>query len=300
MKMLITGCNGLLGQKLVYKLKVDKEVSLCASSLGENRLFDQSDYQYRSLDVTQKIEVDTIIAELKPDCVIHTASMTNVDACEDDKEGCTRLNVNAVQYLAEACEKHNVHLVHLSTDFVFDGKSGPYREEDKPNPLNFYGKSKLEAEKILYQGSAKSAIVRTILVYGVAEKMDRSNIVLWAKQALENHKKIHVVSDQFRSPTLVEDLADGCIFAAKKQIKGIYHVSGKNFLSVLEIVQNIADFWKRDKNLITPIDSITLSQKAKRPLKTGFILDKAIRDLDYRPHSFRQGLAIVDKQLQKN
>jgi len=127
--------------------------------------------------------------------------------------------------------------------------------------------------------------------------MSRSNIVLWAKGALESGKEINVVDDQFRTPTLAEDLADGCILAAKKEAEGIYHISGKDFMSIVEIVQRIAKFWNLDESLINPISSTTLNQAAKRPATTGFILDKARTDLNYEPHTFEEGLAEVDKLL---
>lgn len=297
MKILITGSNGLLGQKLVHKLSKDPEVELIATARGENRLSNKEGYTYKSLDITDEKAVAETISKFKPDSLIHTAAMTNVDACEADKEGCDKLNVDAVKYIADACKANNVHLVHLSTDFIFDGEDGPYDEEAEPNPVSYYGESKLKAEEIVLKNGLDAAILRTVLVYGIAEDMSRSNIALWAKGALQKGQKINVVDDQFRSPTLAEDLADGCILAAKQKAKGIYNISGKDQLSVLEIVQQVADYWKLDKSLITPVSSKTLSQPAKRPPKTGFILDKAIRELGYNPHSFMEGLAVLDEQM---
>ncbi|WP_417611608.1 SDR family oxidoreductase [Owenweeksia hongkongensis] len=297
MKILITGSNGLLGQKLVHKLSKDSEVELIATARGENRLSSKEGYEYHSLDITDEKAVAETIAKYKPDSLIHTAAMTNVDACEADKEGCDKLNVDATQYIVDACKANAVHLVHLSTDFIFDGEDGPYDEEAKPNPISYYGESKLKAEEIVLENGLDAAILRTVLVYGIAEDMSRSNIALWAKGALSKGQQINVVDDQFRSPTLAEDLADGCILAAKQKAKGIYNISGKDQLSVLEIVQQVADFWKLDKSLINPVSSTTLSQPAKRPPKTGFILDKAIRELGYKPHSFMEGLAVLDEQM---
>lgn len=297
MKILITGSNGLLGQKLVHKLSKDSEVQLVATARGENRLSNKEGYVYQPLDITNKEEVEKVIAKNKPDVVINTAAMTNVDACESDKEGCDKLNVDAVQYIVDACKANQAHLVHLSTDFIFDGEDGPYDEEATPNPVSYYGESKLKAEEIVLKSGLDAAILRTVLVYGIAEDMSRSNIALWAKGALSKGQQINVVDDQFRSPTLAEDLADGCILAAKQKAKGIYNISGKDQLSVLEIVQQVADFWKLDKSLINPVSSKTLSQPAKRPPKTGFILDKAIRELGYKPHSFMEGLAVLDEQM---
>lgn len=297
MKILITGSNGLLGQKLVKLLANKDGIELLATSKGKNRISNQSGYQYKSLDITNQQEVEAVFDEFIPDTVINTAAMTNVDACESDKELCWDLNVNAVKYQIKAAEKHQSHYIHLSTDFVFDGEAGPYKETDQPNPLSYYGESKYEAEKLVQQANTKWSIARTIIVYGMVEDMSRSNIVLWAKEALEKGNPLTIVDDQFRSPTLAEDLAMGCWLIAEKQATGIYHISGKDVMSIIELVNRVADFYGLDKSIISPIKSSSLNQAAKRPPRTGFILDKAINDLGYSPCSFEEGLAILDKQL---
>lgn len=298
MRVLITGSNGLLGQKLVKLLANVSGIEFLATSTGENRITSVKGFNYASLDITNKTQVEQVFNKFKPTVVINTAAMTNVDACEDKKVECWNLNVNAVQHLIDASKKHETHLIHLSTDFVFDGESGPYKEDDKPNPLSFYGESKYEAEKLLQQSSIKWSIVRTIIVYGVVEDMSRSNIVLWAKQALEKGNPLTIVDDQFRMPTLAEDLAYACWQIAEREATGIYHISGKDFMSVLELVNRVADFYSLDKTIITPIKSVSLNQAAKRPPRTGFILDKAYKELEYSPCTFEEGLAILDKQLQ--
>lgn len=300
MKILITGSNGLLGQKMVADLKKDNAVQLIATSRGENRLKDKTGYEYYSLDITSEKEVEKCMMHFKPDVIVNTAAMTNVDACENDKEGCDQLNVEAVKHLVMACAQHNSHLVHLSTDFIFDGEDGPYKEEAEPNPLSYYGHSKLKAEKIIQSSTISWSILRTVLVYGVAEEMSRSNIVLWAKGALEKGQAMKVVDDQFRTPTLAEDLSQGTIAAAKLKAQGIFNISGDNYLSVLEIIQGVADFWKLSMDQVTIVSSATLSQDAKRPPRTGFVLEKAKRELNYKPHSFSEGLAVVDSQLPNN
>lgn len=297
MKILITGSNGLLGQKLVKLLANKNDIEVLATSVGENRIRKISGFNYASLDITNKNEVEEVFSRFKPNVVINTAAMTNVDACEDKKEECWNLNVNAVKNLIVASEKYDTHLIHLSTDFVFDGENGPYKEEDKPNPLSYYGESKYEAEKLLQQSKIKWSIVRTIIVYGVVEDMSRSNIVLWAKQALEKGNPLTIVNDQFRMPTLAEDLAYACWLIAEKSATGIYNICGKDFMSVLELVNRVADFYGYDKSIITPIASSSLNQAAKRPPKTGFVLDKAYKELEYSPCSFEEGLAIVTEQL---
>ena len=299
-QILITGSNGLLGQKLVSALLNKNTFQIIATSKGENRINQNGGFTYQSLDITNKQEVDAIISKYTPDIIINTAAMTNVDACETQKEECWKLNVTAVEYLVSAIEKFtpNTHFIQLSTDFIFDGEKGSeYTEEDAPNPLSYYALSKWEAEKRVMISNVTWAIARTIIVYGIVDNMSRSNIVLWAKDALSKGQKINVVDDQFRSPTLAEDLAAGCILIAEKEATGVFNISGPKTLSVLEIVNAVADYWKLEKSLITPSKSNTLNQAAKRPPRTGFVIDKAIKELGYAPHSFEEGLEILDKQL---
>lgn len=300
-KILITGSNGLLGQKLVYALLKRSDVNIIATSTGDNRMLTTDGYIYQSLDITNKNNVEAVFLKHKPDVVINTAAMTNVDACESKRDECWDINVNAVQHMVDVItEKHlSTHLIHLSTDFIFDGTKGSeYTETDIPNALSHYAASKLEAENILQKSTIKWAIARTIIVYGIVDNMSRSNIVLWAKDALTKGQKINVVDDQFRSPTLAEDLADGCILIADKGAKGIYHLSGKETMSILDLVYKVADYWNLDKSLVTPSKSASLNQPAKRPPYTGFVIEKAKRELGYNPHSFMEGLEILDKQLQ--
>lgn len=305
--ILITGSNGLLGQKLVYNLlgrnRSGAQFNIIATSKGDNRLRIQEGYTYQPLDITDEHQVAEMFAKYKPDVVINTAAMTNVDACENNREQAKQLNVDAVGYQIKALEairsaNYDPHYIHLSTDFIFDGENGPYREEDTPNPLSWYAQTKLDAEKIVEASTVRWAILRTIIVYGVADFMSRSNVVLWAREALGKGQKINVVDDQFRSPTLAEDLAEGCILCAEKGAQGIYHVSGKDVMSILELVYAVADFWQLDKALITPVKSSTINQPAKRPPRTGFVIDKAQQTFGYSPRSFREGLALLDIQLQ--
>lgn len=304
MKILITGSNGLLGQKLVYKLKNKLGINLIATARGENRLVDKSNYTYESLDITDEAAVNQLFDKHLPDVVINTAAMTNVDACETDKENCWKLNVEAVKYQVNALtslkdKNKNYHprYIHLSTDFIFDGTKGPLDENATPNPLSYYAESKLAAEKIVQASSLHWAIARTVLVYGIVDNMSRSNIVLWVKQNLEQGKVINVVDDQFRTPTLAEDLAEGCILIAEKKANGIYNISGKDFYSILELAHLVADYYKLDKSLIKPSKSADIKQPAKRPPITGFIIDKAIKDLGYSPHSFVEGIQILEEQI---
>ncbi|MFC3560408.1 SDR family oxidoreductase [Pedobacter jamesrossensis] len=298
--ILVTGSNGLLGQKLTEKVLSDRKVKLIATSKGVNRYPIGDGYEYAEMDILNFEQVKQVIENYKPDAIVHTAAMTNVDTGEANKKHCYQLNVAATQNLVALCEENNIHFVHLSTDFIFDGAKGPYVEDDAPNPLSYYGETKLLAELAVKQSKANWAILRTILVYGITNDMSRSNIVLWAKGALEKGLPINVVNDQWRMPTLAEDLADACLLAVEKNAQGVYHVSGKDYMSIADLVRKVADYWSLDKSIISEISSDSLNQTAKRPAKTGFILDKTVRDLEYNPHSFEEGLKIVDEQIKNS
>ena len=295
MRILITGTNGLLGQKLVALLQDKKDIEVIATARGKSTT-PLGRVVYYSLDITKEADVNRIISTTKPAVVINAAAMTQVDDCETNREQCWKANVDAVEYLVKACAKNNVHLVHVSTDFIFDGSHGPLDETEKPGPVNFYGESKLAAERVVMNSTIDWCIVRTVLVYGITHDMSRSNIVLWVKKNLEQKKTIQVVNDQWRTPTLAEDLAMGCYLAAVKKAHGIYHISGKDFMSPYDIAIRTAEFFKLDKSLIKITDSNQFKQPARRPLTTGFIIDKARKDLGYEPHSFEEGIKILQTQ----
>lgn len=295
-RILITGSNGLLGQKLVELLAGIPSVYPIATSRGQNRLPGFHGYEYYEMDITNRKQVDAVIKIAKPDIIIHTAAMTNVDQCELEKEECWKLNVTAVEYLVDACIQNNVFLVHVSTDFIFDGTAGPYTEKDAPNPVSFYGWSKYAAEKIVANFKLKWAIARTVLVYGIAHDMSRSNIILWVKKSLEAGTPIQVVTDQFRTPTLAEDLAMGCYLIADKQAEGIFNISGKDFFTPYEMAMATADFFELDSSLISPTDALSFTQPARRPPRTGFDLTKSRNVLGYEPHTFREGIAFLAQQ----
>ena len=305
-KFLITGSNGLLGQKLVDKL-LSKNNFVIAASRGPDRLnIQHPNYVYESTDMINFDRIQKLFEKYNPDIIIHTAAMTNVDACELQPDECFMHNTQSVEYLTRLLETqqhhtHQPHLIHLSTDFIFDGHKTMLNEEDTPHPLNVYAHSKLKAEKIIQQSHLKKwTIVRTILVYGFAKNSPRSNIVLWVKQSLEQQKPISIVTDQYRTPTLAEDLADGCLLIAEKEATGIFHIAGKEYMSIYELACRVADFFHLDKNLIKPAQSQDIQQPALRPPKTGLSITKAQTILGYQPHTLEEGLQLIAQQLQQN
>lgn len=300
--VLLTGANGLVGQKIVEIFAAQQRPQLAgyqliASGKGENRNPHRTGYHYESADITDAARMAELFAQYQFDAVLHTAAQTLVDDAEDQREHCDLLNVTAVEILADLCRQHNTHLIHISTDFIFDGKDGPYAEDATPNPLGYYGLSKLRAEQAVQASGAKYAILRTMLIYGVTAAMSRSNIVLWAKASLEAGKRIRVVNDQFRSPTLAEDIALGTVLALEQGATGVFHVSGGETMSILELVHRVAKFFGLDESLIDQTDSASLQQRAQRPPRTGFIIEKARKTLGYEPHSFEEGLSLLQTQL---
>ncbi len=295
-KILVTGAGGFLGNKLVELLSKLEEVEVIPTSRKPNSESDAwKDLAYDHLDITNLSEVSAIFEKYKPDVVINTAAMSGVDACEESKAECWKVNTEALQGLSTRANQIGAHLIHLSSDFVFDGEQGPYSEEDITNPLSHYGYSKLSGEKVVSETANKWTIIRTILVYGIPSVPGRSNFLLWVKGELERKQAIRVVQDQHRMPTLVDDLARACLFAALEQKTGLYHVSGNQMLSILEMAHKIADFYNLDSSLISPVLSSQLDEKARRPYKTGFILDKAIRHLDIPLRSFDDGLKYLEE-----
>lgn len=290
MKLLITGSNGLLGQKLV-KLCLQEQIQFVASSKGVNRNPDCPQSYYVELDITDKKLVGNLISEIRPSHIIHTAAMTNVDACESAPQDCELLNVTATHYLFDAAKSVNAHFQLLSTDFIFDGTKGEYKEDDEPNPLSVYAKSKFEAERLLLQDDYTNwSIVRTIIVYGFGNNLSRSNIIVWAKGALEKGEPLNIVNDQFRAPTYADDLASGCISVLLNEKVGVFHISGPETLSIFDIVIRIGRHFNLDTSIVRQISSDTLNQAARRPPRTGFDLSKSYRELQYKPHTLEESL----------
>ncbi|MCE7057404.1 SDR family oxidoreductase [Algoriphagus sp. AGSA1] len=295
-KVFITGANGLLGQKLVAQLLEKDGFLVVASGRGECRL-PGNGFDYVSLDISDEKEVEKVLSELCPDIIIHGAAMTHVDECELNQEACYDANVNATSYLVNAAEKIKAHFIFVSTDFIFSGEEGPLDENAAPAPVNYYGETKLECEQLVKACNTKWAIVRTVLVFGIAHDMSRTNIVLWVKSSLEAGKEIQVVDDQFRTPTLAEDLATGCILIAEKEAEGVFNIAGPDFLTPYEMANIIAEYFGLNKGLIKRADSSTFSQPAKRPLKTGFLIDKAREQLGFEPKTFQTAIGILAKQI---
>jgi dTDP-4-dehydrorhamnose reductase len=292
-KVLITGSNGLVGQALCHKLIESDNFEVIATSLHDSRFPEKDEIKFERLDITIASEVDYIIQLYKPDFVIHSAAVSQIDFCEENKDDSWNINVKGTENIVLSSQKVNAHLVYMSSDFVFDGLKGMYNENDSINPVSFYGTTKVESEKIIKQKAKKWSIVRTVLVYGMNYHLTRSNIVTWVVNSLKEGKNINVVNDQFRTPTLDADLARGIQSIIENKSEGLFHISGNEYLSVYEFALKIADTFELNQSLIKPISSASLNQIGKRPPKTGFDITKATKKLDYFPMGIKEGLSFL-------
>lgn len=290
-KILVTGANGLLGQTIIKQLS-GKQYSVVATGKGAGRIDSAygSNYEYADVEITDGPAIEKLILEQRPDIIVHGAAMTQVDQCEINKQDCYNVNVTATRFIIDAAKAIGARFIFVSTDFIFDGNNGPYAEDDEPGPVNYYGGTKLVAEKAVMESGLDWAIARTILVYGLAPTSGRTNIIGFVKDSLEANKPIKMVTDQVRTPTFVDDLAAGIILIIEKKASGIFHLSGEEKMTPYDIAIAIAKYFGLNDGLISKSSSDEIKQPAVRPAKTGFDISKAKKNLGYKPKSFNQGL----------
>jgi dTDP-4-dehydrorhamnose reductase len=281
-RLLVVGSNGLLGQKVVELFVRGSSADITASSVEPAPVRALHSVAYRQADITSKKDVRALVSAVEPSVIINCAAMTNVDACETERELAWRINVSGVEHLADAAKRANAALVHISTDYVFDGKHGPYSEDDRPEPLSYYGKTKLASENVLRASDITCLILRTMVLYGYAEGV-KANFALWLIESLQKKSPVNIVDDQIGNPTLVDDLA--------------YHVAGRDVLSRYDFAVALAGVFGLDPGLITPIKTEHLKQPAPRPLQSGLVTLKAETEIGYRPSTVEEGLQIVRSQL---
>lgn len=297
-RVLITGANGLLGQALVRRMSQFPEYDVLATARDDEPRFEGGSCGYAPLDVTQPDEVDALFQDFTPNVVINCAALSDVAECEENRNEAWAVNARAVKTLARYCRDTGARLVQVSSDFVFDGKRGPYREDARPNPVNYYGRTKLAGENAVREvGLSNWAIVRTVLLYGTGQNLSRSNVVLWMIDELAKGNPLHIVDDQYRTPTYVEDLAIGIERLVHFEKTGVYHISGREFVTVYELACTVADVFGFDASDIHPVSSDYFEEAVERPLKTGFIILKAETELDYDPRSLEEGLQDLGQRI---
>lgn len=289
-KIMITGANGFLGYYLVKQLLSDG-FDVIATGKGACRLPLEKfpGLIYQALDFTDETAVDKVMKTYLPDIVIHSGAMSKPDECELNKDKAYLVNVVGTKNLLNLAMKRQCFFLFVSTDFVFDGEKGMYCEDDLPNPVNYYGKTKHIAENEVMNFASDWAIVRTVLVYG-KPMYGRNNILTIVKEKLEQGETYKVVTDQVRTPTYVGDLSLGIAAIISSRSTGIYHISGKDILTPFEMAKETARYLGLNENLLEPVSENIFSQPAQRPLKTGFSIVKANAVLGFHPISFIEGL----------
>jgi dTDP-4-dehydrorhamnose reductase len=287
MKVLVTGAGGLLGSKIV-ELAKDYTVYKTHAS---HPLFQDS----IKMDVTNEKEVKQVFSQIMPNVVVHTAAETNVDKCEDRREHAWKINADGTRILAEACNKANAKMVYVSTDYVFDGEKGLYTEEDQPNPINYYGLTKLMGERNVEKLCETFAILRTSVLYGTHP--EKPNFVKWVIATLAQGKPLTVVEDHYNSPTLADNLAEAVIEAVESRVRGVYHAAGSERISRYDLAQKAAETFNFDAALVRPIRMSELKAwTAKRPKDSSLCVDKIQREIGVKLLDVTQGLAEMKRK----
>lgn len=293
-RIIITGANGMLGQRLFEFYSTLNDVELLVSSIENEFVF--KNQNYIRADISNRNELKKVIYDFCPDFIINAAAYTNVDKSESERETAWKINVKGVEYITETARVLDSHIVHISSDYIFDGKNGPYTENDIPNPLGYYGRTKLASENVLKISGTKNTILRTNVLYGTA-KYSRSDFVKWVVESVRAGKEIRIVDDQFNNPTFIDDLVQAINKVIELRKEGIYNIGGSEVLSRYDFTMIIADFFNLDKYLIKKIQTEDLDQPARRPLKSGLITIKAQSELGYKPHSIIQSLELMKREL---
>lgn len=297
-RVLITGANGLLGQELVRRLAPTDDYEVLATARDEAPRFQTGLCEYVSMDVTAPDDVATTFEGFDPDVVVNCAAVSDIAECDENRNRAWAVNARAVKRLAKHCQDRRCRLVQVSTDFVFNGKRGPYDETARPDPVNYYGRTKLAGENAIREvGLSTWSVVRTVLLYGTGQELSRSNVVLWMINQLSMGNAIHVVTDQWRTPTFVPDLADGIERIIDRKKTGIFHLSGRELVTIHELAQTVAEVFDFDPSLIDPVPSAYFDDAVERPAKTGFIILKAETELGYDPCDLNTGLRKIGDEL---
>lgn len=292
-RILVFGSNGMLGQRLT-KFFEAQHVEFLASSFEDFSY--NKNVEYIQCDITDRSKTKKLIFDFCPDYIINVAAYTNVDKSESERETAWKVNVKSVEYMAEAARIIDAHIIHISSDYIFDGENGPYLETAIPNPIGYYGRTKLASENVLKLYAVKHTIIRTNVLYGPTH-FGRPDFVKWVIDSLRNKNQIRIVTDQINNPTFIDDLVQAITKIIELKKEGTYNIGGPDFLSRYDFTLMIADFFNLDKNLVVPILTKDLNQPARRPLKSGLITIKAQSELGYRPHSYIDSFQIIKEEL---
>jgi dTDP-4-dehydrorhamnose reductase len=290
MKFLVTGSAGLIGSQVVKDLSIDNhQVYSCYNdSIPQHGILTK-------LDLTNQNDIKNILNKIQPDIIIHLGAMTNVDLCETEQNLAMTINAKATETLAYESAKLQAFFVYVSTDYVFDGTQGMKKENDFPNPLGFYGKSKMLGESILNGLGSGWCIARTSTPFGIHST--KKSFPLWVKENLESKKETFVLTDQFTSPTYVPNLSKMIIEVATRQITGIIHLAGASRVSRYALAEMIADRLNFDKTLLKPTKITEMNWKAQRPKDSSLDVSLAMEILKEKPQKIEQSLDLFLSEL---
>ncbi len=288
--VLLTGAYGQVGTALRRILNDNSDFNLILSSLktpkGELGI---------SIDVRNKVSINEIFKSFDIDIIIHLAAMTDVDECEKNPKKAKEININGTKNF---CENFEGYFVYISTDYVFDGKNGPYSENNPVNPINIYGSTKLEAEKLVLSKSGDNLIIRSNVIYDY-NMNSKASFLNWVIESLKNNKKINVVNDQYNNPTSAESLAIAIIKSINKNLNGVVHWADKELINRYEFSLRIAKAFDLDTKLISPITSDELNQIAMRPLKSGLNSKFLSRKINIKPANLDESLANIKTRINR-
>jgi dTDP-4-dehydrorhamnose reductase len=290
MKLLITGGSGLLGSKVAENALARGDAVYCG--YAHNEPVKGSAVRF---DLADERGIRDLLDRLRPDVIVHSAALTDVDRCERERELAYRLNVEGTRAIAQACQDVGAFLVYISTDYVFDGVRGMYREDELTNPISYYGTSKLLGEQF-----CQGCIARTCVIYGSQPASGKITFALWLIDRLRSGKQVSVVTDQFVTPTLNTNLTGMVLEAADRRLSGIYHMAGATRISRYDFALQVADIFDLNADLILPSRMADLPWIAKRPMDSSLDTSKASKMLANKPLGLAESLQILRAEIEKN
>ena len=292
-KLLVIGASGLLGSKLWEEAKSEYDLVGTFNSEYDGK----PSFRLEPLDIGAKDDVEKLFRKTNPEIVILAAAMTNVDACEKQPLVANRVNATGPELVARNCKKAGAKLVHVSTDYVFDGaKARKYTEEDAPRPISVYGTSKLAGERAVLSTLPEAIVARPAVLYGWSPLEQKENFVTWVLRKLRAGERASLFHDQRISPTYADDLAKSLIELAGKEVSGIWHVSGPDCLDRPTAGRMIAKEFGLDDNLVVPVPSSSVSLPARRPKQSCLDVSKAEKLLNRPMVAFADGLRMMREQ----
>lgn len=294
MNLLITGASGLLGSKLAEIATAhDYQVY---SGYSRDLVASGTPIQF---DVSDKNRVEEVFKKVNPEVVVHAAALTDVDKCELNKELAWKINVEGTRNVAEAVKSSRAFLVYVSTDYVFNGETGLYAEDDRTDPINHYGFTKLTAEEFVKGVVDEYCIARTSVLYGSTPAAGKINFALWVINKLKNNEQVKIVTDQWNSPTLNTNLAEMTLEVIERKLTGTFHLSGATRINRYDFAKLIAQAFNLDANLMNPCSSADFSWAAKRPRDSSLKTARAQQALKNKPLQINQAVERMKQELRR-